>query len=196
MNTAVVRRRLVRMGTSFRPILRNYPSNPPPSIRDFTPNSWLLTARARTPEFAHSSSPVSRSTGTRGAVGSPRRGFAGCRQPRSAHSRTSGIECLAAPVHVSAWSPFRSSPSASLQLREAKASPRGRPDVGAVEDGAVHRRRDGAADRAIEPVVVEAINAEFPLIDRPAATLRLHAVLAGEMLGEELVGGQAGDWRL
>jgi len=45
-------------------------------------------------------------------------------------------------------------------------------------------------------VVVEAVYAELLLIDGPAAALRLDAVLAGEVFGEELLGNQSGVWSL
>ena len=60
----------------------------------------------------------------------------------------------------------------------------------------MHRRRDGTTHQAGEPVVVEAVYAELLLIDGPAAALRLDAVLAGEVFGEELLGNQSGVWSL
>lgn len=77
MNTAVVQRRLVRMGTSFRPSLRGCFASAPPSVRESTPIRRPLMAPGRTLESAPSSSRACRRVGTPAASGSRRRGFGG-----------------------------------------------------------------------------------------------------------------------
>ena len=59
--------------------------------------------------------------------------------------------------------------------------------AGAVEGDAVHGRGDGAADEAVEPVVVELRGLDLPLVDGSAAALGLDAVLGAQVLGEEPV---------
>ena len=59
--------------------------------------------------------------------------------------------------------------------------------VGAEQDRALDRGRDGATDKAVEPVVVGMAGAEFPFIDGPASTFGLDPVLGCDVIGEEVV---------
>lgn len=131
-------------------------------------------------------SPACRSAGTRAVSESPHRGVAVCTRPQNARSHTSDIGFRAILALASACWSLRSSP-APLQLREPNPSPWRRAHVGAVEHSALHRRRHSASHEAVEPVVVETIDAEFPLIDGSSAALRFHPVLAREVLGDQLV---------
>ncbi|MCX7429156.1 MAG: hypothetical protein NTW96_26460 [Planctomycetia bacterium] len=57
----------------------------------------------------------------------------------------------------------------------------------AGQGDALHRGRDGAADEAVEPMVVWGAGAELPFVDDSAAALGLHAVLGRDVLGEQSV---------
>lgn len=50
---------------------------------------------------------------------------------------------------------------------------------------AQHQCPDGAADEAIEPVIVGVFGTDFPLLDRAAAALGCHLVLGRQVLGEQ-----------
>src|SRR5690606_28434117 len=60
--------------------------------------------------------------------------------------------------------------------------------VGAEEDGSLDRCCDGAADEAVEPVVVRLLRPGLPLIDGSPAALGLYEVLGRDLFGEHAVG--------
>jgi hypothetical protein len=85
----------------------------------------------------------------------------------------------------------RTALSSSPESREDVDGPAFEPQAagaGAVEGDAVHGGGHGAADEAVEPVVVELGGLGLPLVDGAAAALGLDAVLGAQMLGEEAVG--------
>lgn len=67
-----------------------------------------------------------------------------------------------------------------------------RPVRSASEQGQVTAkfcRRDGTADKTVEPVVIRVIWQHLPFIDRATATSRFDAVFAGEVIGKQSVPG-------
>lgn len=72
-----------------------------------------------------------------------------------------------------------------LKVRQLDSLPRPAFEPGPGQGYVLNAASDGTPHQAVEPVVVRPRGAEFPLVDRPATGLGLHAVLGRQVLGEQ-----------
>ena len=101
-----------------------------------------------------------------------------CSSCRNVDSHTVGKRC---PVPL-LFLRVASRSSASLQFSKTLSLPLGgRDGFGAKKDCTLHRRRDGASDQAVKPVIVGSLGPHLPFVHGSASAFRLHAVLGRDM---------------